>query len=46
MIRLQTVISNADFYVLNTDENCQMRWQKKERGYLKSSSKFRVWPYL
>jgi hypothetical protein len=29
MIRLQTVISNADFYVLNADENCQMRWQKR-----------------
>jgi hypothetical protein len=30
MIRLQIVISYADFCVLNADENCQMRWQKKE----------------
>ena len=30
MSKLQIVIKFADFYVLNADENCQMRWQKKE----------------
>jgi len=30
MTRLQTVISYTDFCVLIADENCQMRWQKKE----------------
>jgi hypothetical protein len=31
MIKLHIVISSADFWVLNADENCQIRWQKADK---------------
>jgi len=44
MIRLQTVISYADFCLLSVDENCQMRWQKKELFLLKAGCGYIICP--